>query len=91
MEEYNGVRDKEEWKKIALREHEIGPTDEQRWAGLAQEERMLDWLHDCWFAAVAGDSPSFEAWPSNRGELNVIIARFMEGVLMEGGGRVLPP
>ena len=27
---------------------------------------MLDWLHDCYFAAVAGDAPAFEAWPSNR-------------------------
>ncbi len=59
---------KEEWAKIARREHQIGPEDGQRWAGVAQEERMLDWLHDCYFAAVGGDSPSFEAWPSNRGE-----------------------
>ncbi|TAQ87400.1 hypothetical protein B7494_g4299 [Chlorociboria aeruginascens] len=35
-----------------------------QWAGIKQEEAMLDWLHDCYFAAVAGDSPSFEAWPS---------------------------
>jgi len=27
---------------------------------------MIDWLHDCYFAAVAGDSPTFEAWPSQR-------------------------
>jgi hypothetical protein len=25
---------------------------------------MLDWLHDCYFAAVAGDAPSFESWPT---------------------------
>ncbi|KAL8834501.1 MAG: hypothetical protein Q9205_003096 [Flavoplaca limonia] len=56
----------EDWKPIAVRPHEIGENDQQRWAGLAQEEKMLDWLHDCYFAAVAGDSPSFEAWPSNR-------------------------
>lgn len=24
---------------------------------------MRDWLHDCYFAGVAGDSPTFEAWP----------------------------
>jgi hypothetical protein len=24
---------------------------------------VLDWLHDCYFAAVAGDSPTFECWP----------------------------
>ncbi|RDW76651.1 uncharacterized protein DSM5745_06643 [Aspergillus mulundensis] len=33
------------------------------WAGLKQEESILDWLHDCYFAAVAGDSPTFECWP----------------------------
>lgn len=25
---------------------------------------MKDWLHDCYFSAVAGDAPAFEAWPS---------------------------
>lgn len=58
----------EDWKPIAVRPHDIGENDQQKWAGVAQEEKMLDWLHDCYFAAVAGDSPSFEAWPSNRGE-----------------------
>lgn len=24
---------------------------------------MREWLHDCYFAAVAGDSPTFEVWP----------------------------
>jgi hypothetical protein len=32
-------------------------------AGLSREEALRDWLHDCYFAAVAGDSPTFEAWP----------------------------
>lgn len=27
---------------------------------------MIDWLHDCYFATVAGDSPTFEAWPTNQ-------------------------
>ncbi|KAE8442254.1 hypothetical protein EG329_003514 [Mollisiaceae sp. DMI_Dod_QoI] len=48
----------------ALRPHSIGKTDGQRWAGVKQEDKMLDWLHDCYFSAVAGDAPSFEAWPS---------------------------
>ncbi|KAL2073794.1 hypothetical protein VTL71DRAFT_11120 [Oculimacula yallundae] len=48
----------------ALRPHTGGKDDGQRWAGVKQETAMLDWLHDCYFAAVAGDSPSFEAWPS---------------------------
>lgn len=65
---YRDTKSSEEWAKIALRPHAIGPDDQQRWAGVAQEEKMIDWLHDCYFAAVAGDSPSFEAWPSNRGK-----------------------
>jgi len=28
---------------------------------------MIDWLHDCYFAGIAGDAPSFEAWPSQEG------------------------
>ncbi|KAL8792241.1 MAG: hypothetical protein Q9195_005197 [Heterodermia aff. obscurata] len=50
----------------ALRPHVFGPTDGQQWGGVAQSEEMLDWLHDCYFAAVAGDAPSFEAWPSDQ-------------------------
>ena len=49
----------------ALRPHALGTEDGQRWAGIKQEEAMIDWLHDCYFAAVAGDAPSFEAWPSH--------------------------
>jgi hypothetical protein len=29
-----------------------------------QEEAVIDWLHDCYFAAVGGDAPSFERWPT---------------------------
>lgn len=32
-------------------------------AGLSREQPLRDWLHDCYFAAVAGDSPTLEAWP----------------------------
>ncbi|KAL4936680.1 hypothetical protein BDV06DRAFT_216477 [Aspergillus oleicola] len=58
-----------ERKKAATRSH----TD-LAFAGLKQEEPILDWLHDCYFAAVAGDSPTFEAWPvtsteGGRGEI----------------------
>lgn len=28
--------------------------------------KFIDWLHDCYFAAVASDSPTFEAWPSKK-------------------------
>ncbi|KAI9699316.1 MAG: hypothetical protein M1836_002926 [Candelina mexicana] len=56
----------DERAKAASRPHQPGKEDGQRWAGVAQEEKMLDWLHDCWFAAVAGDAPSFEAWPTHQ-------------------------
>lgn len=52
---------------LALRPHVHGKDDGQRWAGLSQEERVIDWLHDCYFSTVAGDAPSFEAWPTHEG------------------------
>ena len=58
----------EEQERLALRPQHFGPEDGQRYAGVAQEDAMLDWLHDCYFAAVGGDAPAFEAWPSNKGE-----------------------
>ncbi|RJE22987.1 hypothetical protein PHISCL_04678 [Aspergillus sclerotialis] len=41
---------------------------DMEWAGVSQGEEMKDWLHDCYFAAVAGDSPTFECWPAPAGE-----------------------
>ncbi|KAJ6145471.1 hypothetical protein N7470_009366 [Penicillium chermesinum] len=32
-------------------------------AGVAREPQLREWLHDSYFAAVVGDSPTFEAWP----------------------------
>ena len=57
------LKSPEDRKRLALRQHggRDGET-EQRYAGLAQEERILDWLHDCYFSAVSGDAPAFEAW-----------------------------
>ena len=54
-------------KALALRPHGLGQDDGQRFAGLKQEEAILDWLHDGYFAAVAGDAPAFEAWPTQEG------------------------
>lgn len=59
----------EENTRLGLRHFECydnGDPSVSRYAGLKQEENMLDWLHDCYFAAVAGDSPTFEAWPTNQ-------------------------
>lgn len=50
-----------------MRDHVLGRDDPSRYAGIAQEEKVLDWLHDCYFAAVSGDAPAFEAWPSHEG------------------------
>lgn len=60
----------DERNQLALRPHSFGPDDGQRYAGVAQEEKILDWLHDCYFSAVAGDAPAFEAWPSHKGEIS---------------------
>ena len=58
----------EERKRLGLRHSALGPENEVLFSGLAQEEKMLDWLHDSYFAAVAGDAPALEAWPSKTGE-----------------------
>lgn len=42
----------------------MGPDDDNTFAGVAQGQKMLDWLHDSYFSAVAGDAPSFEVWPT---------------------------
>lgn len=57
----------EERKAAALRhgDGEIG-DDGQRWAGVAQEQEVLDWLHDSYFSVVGGDAPAFEAWPTQK-------------------------
>ncbi|KAL1867534.1 hypothetical protein VTK73DRAFT_4137 [Phialemonium thermophilum] len=44
----------------------IGRREEPRWAGVSQEDQMIDWLHDCYFCAVAGDAPAFETWPTRK-------------------------
>ncbi|CAK1358560.1 hypothetical protein CB0940_06845 [Cercospora beticola] len=51
---------------IGLREFSFNGTDESKyqiWAGVSQEEKVRDWLHDCYFAAVGGDAPAFEQFP----------------------------
>ena len=64
VESYYNRTDSEN-AEIALRPHFPDPKKDQlHWAGLKQEEEMLDWLHNCYFAAVGGDAPSFERWPT---------------------------
>lgn len=47
---------------LALREHKLGADDGQRYVGIKQEPAIVDWLHDCYFAAIGGDAPTLEAW-----------------------------
>jgi hypothetical protein len=39
--------------------------DELQFAGVDRGDEMIDFLHDSYFSAVAGDAPSFESWPMN--------------------------
>ncbi|EXJ92128.1 hypothetical protein A1O3_00678 [Capronia epimyces CBS 606.96] len=65
-------RTPEERERLALRGSDgatLGsghddPASTAQWAGLKQEEAIKDWLHDCYFAAVGGDAPTFERWPT---------------------------
>lgn len=45
----------------ATRAH--GTRDTHRMIGLANNETTVRWLYDHHFAAVAGDTMGFEAWP----------------------------
>lgn len=60
---YRRSRDKNE--AIGLREyaHEGDDDSIQAWAGLKPEPAIRDWLHDCYFVASAGDSPTMEVFP----------------------------
>lgn len=42
------------------------PPKEYTLVGAEQSEEMLDFLHDSYFAAVVGDAPAFESWPSSK-------------------------
>lgn len=64
VDSYYNEHTPEERSALALRPHTVGPEDQQQWAGVAQEEEMLDWLHDSYFAALVGDAPAFERWPT---------------------------
>ncbi|KAK7414250.1 Origin recognition complex subunit 5 [Neonectria punicea] len=52
----------EEKKELSSRHHVS-----ERFGGLSQEPAILNWLHDSYFATVAGDAPTFEAWPPSDG------------------------
>lgn len=57
VEKYNSLTPEDRYA-AATRSH-----DDLAFAGISREKAVRDWLHDCYFAGVAGDSPTFEAWP----------------------------
>ncbi|OKL63797.1 hypothetical protein UA08_00750 [Talaromyces atroroseus] len=66
---YHSLTDEQRHKAASRHVHVFasqvtGKEEVQEWAGIKQEQATLDWLHDCYFSAVAGDAPSFERWPS---------------------------
>ncbi|RAK85918.1 hypothetical protein BO79DRAFT_271598 [Aspergillus costaricaensis CBS 115574] len=61
VERYNALTPEKRAQYVLNRAH-----SDLQFAGVSQEEPILDWLHDCYFAAVAGDSPTFEAWPPEK-------------------------
>jgi hypothetical protein len=71
-EAYDNKSD-EDRSKAALR-HGSGKDGEDghRFAGVSQEEKILDWLHDCYFATVGGDAPAFEAWPTHESKFSIL-------------------
>ncbi len=58
-------------EKMHTRPFALGPDDGQQYIGLEQSPEIVDWLHDSYFAAVAGDMPSFECWPSRAWERGI--------------------
>ena len=48
---------------LAHRPFFSGPNGGHRFIGVEQSPDMADWLHNSYFAAVAGDQPAFESWP----------------------------
>lgn len=57
VEKYHQISPEERYT-AATRTH-----DDLAFAGVSREQAVRDWLHDCYFAGVAGDSPTFEVWP----------------------------
>ncbi|MCJ1312485.1 hypothetical protein MMC25_006159 [Agyrium rufum] len=62
VEKYN-TSPAEVRKEAALRGFGDHTNEQHQWAGVAQGDEMLDWIHDCYFSTVAGDAPAFEVWP----------------------------
>lgn len=56
----------DDYNKLDSEARETLAKAKPAFVGVEQTEEMLDFLHDNYFSAVAGDTPAFEAWPSNQ-------------------------
>lgn len=54
------------YHKLGTAARQTLSTATPTFVGVEQSEEMLDFLHDNYFSAVAGDTPAFEAWPTNQ-------------------------
>jgi kynurenine formamidase len=54
------------YNKLDTKARETLPTVKPTFVGVEQTQEMLDFLHDNYFSAVVGDTPAFEAWPTNQ-------------------------
>lgn len=57
---------KDYYSRTAEANAELAVREHGTWAGVKQQPEMIDWLHDCYFSAVGGDAPAFEAWPTDK-------------------------
>jgi len=55
---------KDYYARSAEKNAELATREHGTWAGVKQQPEIIDWLHDCYFSAVGGDAPAFEAWPT---------------------------
>lgn len=60
IDTYNNMDDKD---RKAL---ELVKNYAHEFVGVEQSEEMVDFLHDNYFSAVAGDTPAFESWPTDK-------------------------
>lgn len=60
IEEYNGKS--EEFRMGLGMVKNYG----HEFVGVEQSQEMVDFLHDNYFSAVAGDTPAFESWPTDK-------------------------
>jgi kynurenine formamidase len=56
----------ENYHKLDLAARNALSKAKPTFVGVEQTPGMLDFLHDNYFSAVAGDTPAFEAWPTNQ-------------------------